>query len=65
MSNLPTLRRIRNRITIPMFPFVSRQAERQANEILQDSLAALSNGRSAYNHYVDDTLYDGEAFFTY
>lgn len=65
MSDLPTLRRIGNRSTIPMFPFVSRETERQANEIIHDSLVALSNGKSAYSQYVDDTLYDGEAFITY
>ncbi len=65
MSDLPILRRIGNRSTIPMFPFVSRETERQANEIIRDSLAALSNGKSAYNQYVDGTLYDGEAFITY
>lgn len=65
MSDSATLRRIGNRNIIPMVPFVSREAERQANEIIRDSLATLSNGRSAYNQYVEDTLYDGEAFFTY
>ena len=65
MSDLPTLRKIGNRSTIPMFPFVSRETERQANKIIRDSLAALSNGKSTYNQYVDDALYDGEAFLTY
>ena len=65
MSDSATLRRIGNRTIIPMVSFVSRETERQANEIIRDSLAALSNGRSTYNQYVEDTLYDGEAFFTY
>lgn len=65
MSDSATLRRIGNRTIIPMVPLVSREAERQANEIIRDSLAALSNSRSAYNQYVEDTLYDGEAFLTY
>ena len=65
MSESASLRRIGNRNPIPMFPFVSREAERQANEIFRDSLAVLSNGRSAYNQYMNDTLYDGEAFLTY
>lgn len=53
MSESATLRRIGNRTIIPMVPFVSREAERQANEIIRDSLAALSNGRSAYNQFLD------------
>lgn len=64
MSDSATLRRIGNRTIIPMVPLVSREAERQTNEIIRDSLAALSNGRSAYNQYVEDTLYDGESLYS-
>ena len=56
MSDSATLRQIGNQTIIPMVLFVSRETEKQANEIIRDSLAALSNGRSAYNQYVEDTL---------